>query len=318
MPKTERDVRHGPGKKRTSKSLRKTYRWFYALLIPGIVYVIIFKYLPMIGLVMAFKDISIAEGMKGIFTAPFVGFKHYSRFFQSPNAVRLLRNTLWISFLNILFGFPLPIALAVMVSELKAKRFQKLAQTVSYLPHFISWVVASSLFVNLFTTSGGALATIMKSLGQTPVMILGNPKYFVQLIVSTNIWKEIGWNTIIYIAAITSVDSTLYEAAEIDGASRFQRIKYITLPSIAFIIAMTFILQCGYILDAGFEQIVLMYSEAVYEVGDIIDTYVYRVGLKQMEYSYATAVGLFKSVVSLAVVMAVNKVVKWMGFEGVW
>ena len=149
-------------------------------------------------------------------------------------------------------------------------------------------------------------------------MVLGNPKYFVELIVSSKLWKEVGWNTIIYIAAITSIDETMYEAARIDGASRLQQILHITIPSISFVIAMMFVLQAGSILDAGFEQILLLYSEAVYEVGDIIDTYVYRIGLRQMEYSYATAVGLFKSVVSLVIVLGVNKMVKKLGYEGIW
>lgn len=305
------------GMKRFRFFTRK-YTWFYVLLIPAILYFVVFKYLPMVGLMMAFKDISLAEGMQGLLTAPWVGLKHFVRFFSSPNAGRLIGNTLEISFLNILFGFPLPIILAVMITELKNKYFQKAAQTISYLPHFISWVVASGLIVNLLTTSGGFVSEVMKFLGKDPVMILGNPKYFVVLLVTSNIWKEIGWNTIIYIAAIASIDESLYEAAHIDGASRMQQIIHITLPSISFIIAMMFILQAGFILDAGFEQILLMYSEAVYEVGDIIDTYVYRVGLRQMEYSYATAVGLFKSVISLIVVVGVNRVVKWFGHEGIW
>lgn len=296
----------------------RKYIWFYILLIPAIVYFVIFKYLPMVGLVMAFKDISIAEGMKGIFTGEWVGLKHFYRFFNSPNAWRLIRNTLQISLLQIVWGFPIPIILAIMMSEVRKGRVQKTIQTISYLPHFISWVVASGLVVNLLTTNGGVVNEVLKALGKDPIMFLGNPKYFRSILVVSNLWKEVGWNTIIYVAAITSVDESLYEAAYIDGASRFQQVIHITIPSISFIIAMMFVLQAGSILDAGFEQIFLLYSEAVYEVGDIIDTYVYRAGLQQMDYSYATAVGLFKSVVSLIVVVGVNAGVKKLGYEGIW
>lgn len=301
-----------------SSARRRKFMWFYLLLLPAVIYFLIFKYLPMVGLVMAFKDISIAEGMKGIFTGKWIGLRHFTRFFRSPMAWRLIRNTLQISLLQIGFGFPLPIILAVMMSELRSERVQKTIQTVSYLPHFISWVVASSIIVNLLTTNGGIVSKLMQAMGKPPVIILGNPKYFRSLLVISNVWKEIGWNTIIYVAAITAIDQTMYEAAKIDGASRIQRIWHITIPSIAFIIAMQFVLQAGSILDAGFDQIFMLYSESVYEVGDIIDTYVYRVGLQQMDYSYATAVGLFKAVVSLIVVISVNKVVKKMGYEGIW
>ena len=296
----------------------KKYIWFYALLLPAVIYFLVFKYLPMIGLVMAFKDISISEGMRGIFTGEWVGLRHFTRFFNSPNAWRLIRNTLQISILQIVWGFPLPIILAVMMSEVRSRRLQKTLQTISYLPHFISWVVASGLIVNLLTMNGGFVNEVLEWLGMEPVMFLGNPAYFRTILVVSNLWKEVGWNTIIYVAAITSVDETLYEAACIDGASRFQQVIHITIPSIAFIIAMMFVLQAGSILDAGFEQVFLLYSEAVYEVGDIIDTYVYRAGLQQMDYSYATAVGLFKSVVSLMVVTAVNFGVKKLGYEGIW
>lgn len=306
---------------RAKTGLRKSfakYRLYYLLLVPGLVFFIIFKYLPMIGLVMAFKDISLAEGMRGVFTAPFVGLKHFYRFFNSPFAPRLIWNTFWIAINHIFWGFPLPIILAVMISELRNSRLQKTIQTVSYLPHFISWVVTSGIILSLLTVSGGLVSEISKQLGKEAPMILGNAKYFVRLLVVSNLWKEVGWSTIVYLAAITSIDSSLYEAARIDGASRMQMIRYITIPSISFIVAMMFIMQAGNVLDAGFEQVLLLYSEPVRSVGDIIDTYVYRTGIQQMEYSFATAVGLFKSVVSLALVVTVNTVTKKFGHEGIW
>jgi putative aldouronate transport system permease protein len=291
---------------------------YYVLLIPGILYFIIWKYIPMVGLIMAFKDVSLADGMKGVFMQDWVGLRHFRRFFSSPFAGRVIGNTVWISFLQIFWGFPLPIILAVMMSELKSPKLARPIQTISYLPHFISWVVASGLILSLLTTNGGLVSEICKFFGVKPPIIIGNPKYFVTLLVASNIWKEVGWNTIIYLAAITSIDETLYEAGRIDGASRIQMVRHITIPSIAFIIAMMLTLQMGSILDAGFEQVLLLYSEATRGVGDIIDTYVYRVGLQTMEYSFATAVGLFKSVISLVVIVIVNKGVNRLGYEGVW
>ena len=294
------------------------HRMYYLLLVPGLIYFVVFKYLPMVGLVMAFKDISLAEGIKGVFTAPFVGLKHFTRFFNSPFAPRLIWNTFWIALNHIIWGFPLPIVLAIMMSELRNRRLQRVIQTVSYLPHFISWVVTYGLLMSLLTVNDGVISRIAKSLGREPPMIIGSAKYFVRLLVSANLWKEIGWSTIVYLAAITSIDSSLYEAARIDGASRLQMIRYITMPSISFIVAMLFILQAANVLDAGFEQVYLFYSEGVFSVGDIIDTYVFRIGIKQMEYSFATAVGLFKSVVSFVLVVVVNTVAKRLGYDGIW
>lgn len=310
--------RRPPGPKTGFRNSFIKYRLYYLLLIPGLVYFIVFKYLPMIGLVMAFKDISLAEGMKGVFTAPFVGLKHFERFFRSPFAPRLIWNTFWIAINHIFWGFPLPIFLAIMISELRNARLQKIIQTVSYLPHFISWVVTSGIILSLLTVSGGLVSEIGKQMGREAPMILGNVKYFVRLLVLSNLWKTVGWSTIVYLAAITSIDSSLYEAARIDGASRIQMIRHITIPSISFIVAMMFIMQAGNVLDAGFEQVLLLYSEPVRSVGDIIDTYVYRTGIQQMEYSFATAVGLLKSVVSLALVVTVNTVTKKFGYDGIW
>ena len=296
----------------------RKYISIYMLLIPGLLYFIIFRYLPMAGLIMAFKDISLAQGIAGVFTEPFVGLRHFERFFNSPFAGRIIFNTLYISFGHLIFGFPAPIILAILLSELRNRRVQRVIQTVSYLPHFISWVVAAGIITSLLTINGGLFAEIAKLLGREPPLIIGNADHFVKLLITSNLWKTVGFGSIIYLAAITSIDTELYEAARIDGANRIQMIFSITLPSISFIAAMMFILQFATILDAGFEQILLLYSEPTRIVGDVIDTYVYRVGLQQMEYSFATAVGLFKSVIALFMVLIVNTVVKKFGYASIW
>jgi putative aldouronate transport system permease protein len=294
------------------------YRFYYLLALPGIFYFLIFHYVPMFGIVIAFKDISPFGGIQGIIEAPWVGFQHFERFFQSIFFWDVVQNTLVISGLKILFGFPAPIIFALMLNEVFHSSFKRVIQTISYLPHFISWVVVTGLITALLGTSGGVVTEFLNGATGDRWNFLTNPDYFVWLLVGSHVWKTVGWSSIIYLAAMSSIDPHLYEAATIDGANRFQMAWHITIPSIAFVIAILFIFDVGSLLDAGFEQILLLYSPAVYSVSDIIDTYVYREGLLGLKYSFAAAVGLFKAVISLILILMANALARRLGQTGIW
>ncbi len=294
------------------------YKFYYLLILPGICYFLLFSYVPMSGIVIAFKDFYPYEGLKGIFSSDWVGLKHFKTFFTSYYFRNIIGNTLLISLYKLIFGFPAPIILALMFNEVKHMAFKKTVQTISYLPHFISMVIMAGLVTNILSTNGGLVNVILQSFGGESKMFLGDPKYFRSILVISDIWKGVGWGSIIYLAAITSIDPALYEAASIDGAGKLSQMLNITLPSIIPIIIIMFILRIGQILNAGFEQVFLLYSPSVYKVGDIIDTYVYREGLVNTNYSYATAVGLFKGVIGSFMVITTNKITKKLGHQGVW
>lgn len=278
---------------------------FYVMFAPVLIYYLIFAYAPMCGILLAFKDYNFSEG---IFGSDWVGFKHLIQFVNSGDFWRVLKNTLSISFLRIIFSFPAPIILALLLHEMGNQKFKRFVQTATYLPHFISWVVVYGFLTNLFSLDG-IVNRIGEMFGQEPVAFLGRLEYFRGLYVGSAIWKEVGWSAIIYLAALSGVDVQLYEAGMIDGVNRWQRLWYITLPSIRSIISVQFILTFGQILNIGFEQILVMYNAVVSEVAEILDYYIYRVGLLQANnFSYATAVGLFRSVVSLSFVIITNKI----------
>ena len=294
------------------------YRFYYLLALPGILYFIIFHYLPMIGIVIAFKDISPFGGVAGIIEAPWVGFKHFNRFFNSIFFWNVIENTVVISGLKIIFGFPAPIIFALMLNEVFRVKFKRFVQTVSYLPHFISWVVTTGLVTALVATSGGLFTEWLNELTGERWTFLTNPDQFRGVLTLTHVWKTIGWSSILYLAAMSAIDPALYEAAAIDGANRLQMARHITIPSIAFVITILFIFEIGNLLDAGFEQILLLYSPAVYSVSDIIDTYVYREGLLGLKYSFAAAVGLFKGVMAFLFLIAANTLANRLGQPGLW
>ncbi|MDF2725416.1 MAG: sugar transporter permease [Paenibacillus sp.] len=296
----------------------KKNKLYYLLILPGLLYFLVFQYIPMYGIVIAFKDIAPFEGVRGIFTSEWVGFKHFRTFADSYYFWDLLRNTLLISFYRLLFGFPAPILLALLINEVRSLAFKRIVQTVSYLPHFISMVVLAGLITTLLSVDGGIINAVLQKLGFEPIYFLGDKHYFRSMLVASGIWKEVGWGTIIYLAAISGIDPQLYEAAIVDGAGRFRQVIHITLPGILFIVVIMFIFAAGNLLNAGFEQIFLLYSPPVYEVADIIDTYVYRKGLLEMQYSFATAVGLFKSVIALALLLGTNFLAKKLNQEGIW
>lgn len=287
------------------------------MILPIVLYFIVFKYIPMGGIIMAFKDYKIRLG---IFGSDWNGFENFTKLFATKTFTRAVKNTLEISLLRIVCGFPMPIILALLLNEVTSTRYKKFVQTVSYLPHFISWVVLAGLFEQLLAPTGsGALNSILHTLfGMEPIYFLGDNQYFRGTLIVTGIWKGVGWSSILYLAAIAGIDPSLYEAAKCDGATRLQCARFITLPCIAATITVMLILEVGGILDAGFDQIFNLYNSAVYETADIIDTYVYRYGLGEMKYAMGTAVGLFKNGIGFVLVVATNAISKRISGNGIW
>ncbi|AEE95694.1 ABC transporter permease [Mahella australiensis] len=290
------------------------YRYLYLLLLPGLVWVIVFKYAPMYGIIIAFKDYNI---FKGINDSPWVGMANFNRFFQDNYFGPLMRNTLLISLYKIMFGFPLPIIIALMLNEVRNVSFKRTVQTIIYFPHFLSWVIVGGLIVTLLSPDG-LINGLITMIGGESTTWMARPEYFRTILVLSDIWKESGWGTVIYMAALAGIDPQLYEAAVIDGASRLQRMRHITLPSLMPTIIIMLILRMGSIMDAGFEQVFLLLNPSVMQVGDIIDTFVYRVGLEQQQYSFSTAVGLFKSVINIIFVVGTNYIAKKAGQESLF
>lgn len=294
------------------------HRFYYLLVFPGLAYFIIFHYGAMYGLILVFKDFSPMDKLGGIFTGEWVGFEHFERFFNSYYFWNILGNTLNISLLKLLWGFPAPILLALLLNEVSRPKFKKVVQTISYLPHFLSMIVVAGLLNMLLSTDSGPVNYFLTLIGKEPIYFLGNPEYFVGVLVASHVWQSVGWGSIIYLSAITGIDPQLYEAAMIDGAGRLRQVWYVTLPGMASVVSIMLIMTVGGIMNAGFEQIFNLYSPAVYNVADIIDTFVYREGIGKLNYSYATAVGMFKSVVALILVMTTNFISHRLGQEGVW
>ncbi len=304
--------------RRSIPSLIHRYKLYYFLIAPGIIYYLIFHYIPLYGVVIAFKDVSPFDGVKEILTSEWVGLKHFRNFTNSYYFWDIMRNTLLISLYRLIFGFPAPILLAILLNEAKNILFQRIVQTVSYLPHFISMVIVAGLLTTFLTTDGGIVNTLLQQMGLKQIFFLGDANYFRSVLVISGIWKEVGWGTIIYLAAIAGIDAHLYEAAKLDGAGRMRQIWHVTLPGMSFIITLLLILSIGGLLDAGFEQIFLLYSPSVFKVADIIDTYVYRKGLVDLQYSYAAAVNLFKSLIAVILLLGANYLAKKYKQEGIW
>ncbi len=287
------------------------------MLAPVIAYFVIFKYVPMAGLVMAFKDYKLGVGIWG---SEWVGFANFTQAFNTLTFIRSVRNTVIISLYHFAAGFPAPILLALLLNEVRNERYKRAVQTISYLPHFLSWVVMAGLLSQLLSPNNGAVNSLLTSLFgmEKSIYFLGDNNYFRGTLVVTNIWKSVGWSSILYLATISSIDPSLYEAAVCDGASRLQRMRYITIPCLMPTITVLLILNCGSILDAGFDQVLNLYNTAVYESGDIIDTYVYRQALGKMEYSIGTALGLAKNGVGFLLVFTTNAIAKKISGNGIW
>jgi putative aldouronate transport system permease protein len=296
------------------KSNFKKDKWLYLMLIPGILFFVVYRYGPMFGLTLAFKNY---RPFLGFFGSQWVGLEHFTRFFSEDTFYKLFSNTLILSFLNILFNFPTPIIFALLLNEVRNKYFKSYVQTVTYLPHFLSWVVVAGLSYVMFTTAGGIVNEIIKALGYPAVNFLSSEKMFRPMLIGQSMWKETGWGTIIYLAALSGVDIEQYEAAHIDGASRFQQLWHVTLPSIKPVIITMFILRLGHVIDSSFDQIYNMLNELNRSVGEVFDTYVFNTGITNGQLSYATAVGLFKSVVGLIMVISADRIAKKAGEEGI-
>ncbi|WP_084011903.1 ABC transporter permease [Paenibacillus kribbensis] len=290
-------------------------RTLYLLALPGILFFLVFKYIPLGGMMIAFQDYSPYIGFS---RSEWVGFSHFARLFSHPDFGILFRNTLAISSLNLLLFFPFPILIALCLNELRGHVFKRFIQTVIYMPHFLSWVIIAGLTLLLFAKGSGLVNDMLEAWGYERIDFLTNPDSFWLMVTLQSMWKEAGWGTIVFLAAISGVDMHLYEAARMDGAGRLRQIWHITLPAIRSVVIVLFILRLGDIMEVGFEQIFLMYNGAVSEVAEVFDTYVYRTGIEQGEYSYSTAVGLFKSVTGLVLVLLANRLVKRWGEEGVF
>ncbi|MCZ8516991.1 ABC transporter permease subunit [Paenibacillus filicis] len=292
------------------------FRAFYLMLLPGVIYYLLFKYIPMYGVIIAFKNFNMSDG---IWSSPWASpwNKHFLTFFHSPYFSQLLANTFLISVYKLVFGMIPPIVMALLLNECRVKWFKSLIQTLTYMPHFLSWVIIYGILLALLSQSSGLVNHWIKEYGGQTIPFLTSTTYFRSLLVGSEIWQNLGWGAIIYLAAIAGIDPTLYEAARADGAGRLRMIWNITLPGIRGVIIMLLILNLGHILDAGFEQIYIMYNVQVYSVADILDTWVFRTGLQQLNFSLASAVGLFKAAIGFILVLGSNNIAKRWG-EGIW
>lgn len=302
-----------PKKKR--QGLMRGYYDLYLLLIPGLLYLLIFKYMPMYGIAIAFQDYNIFDGISG---SKWVGFQNFAKMFTGEDFYKIFTNTLILSVYKILFLFPLPILMAILLNEIRHVSFRKITQTIVYIPHFLSWVIVASIFSTLLSPTSGLVNQLISNLGGEPISFLMSQKWFRTVMVICDGWKETGYSAVVYIAAIAGIDQQLYEAATVDGAGRIRQIFHITLPGISTTIVLLLVLRLGSILEAGTEQLLLMYNPTVYEVGDVIGTYVYRMGLGKQQYSFTTAVGLFNSVVGLILVVAGNFVSRKISGSSIW
>ena len=282
----------------------------YLLLIPSLIFFILFHYAPIYGVQIAFRNFSATRGIWG---SRWVGLRHFERFFRSYYFTRLLANTFNISLYQLIVGFPIPIALAMMMNELRNVRYKKLVQTVTYMPHFLSTVVIVSILNSLLAPRAGIINHVLRLMGREPVYFMGEPHWFQHIYVWSGIWQNMGWNSIIYVAALTGIDPTLYEAGHVDGASRWQMLWRITLPSILPTAVIMLILNCGRVMNIGFDKVFLMQNDLNISASDVISTYVYRSGLINAEYSFSTAVGLFNSVINCALLLGVNWVAGKLG-----
>ncbi|NLL76040.1 MAG: sugar ABC transporter permease [Clostridiales bacterium] len=285
---------------------RPKKQWYYHLMmLPGMIFLIIFNFIPMFGIVMAFQDFSPA---KGILESRWIGLDNFKFIFGLKESRQIFSNTIIISFGKILLGILIPVCFSLLLNEIKAQFFKRMVQTIVYMPHFLSWVVFAAVVQGIFSYDGPINALLM-AVGVEPVMFLGSNQWFRTIMVTTDSWKEFGYGSIIYLAALTGIDPGLYEAASIDGAGRWKRLLHITLPGIMPIILIMLTMALPNILNAGFDQIFNLYNPLVYKSGDILDTYVYRVGMLKRQYSLGTAVGLIKSVVGMILILAANKLV---------
>lgn len=279
----------------------------YVLALPLLVLLLLFRYGPMYGVLIAFKDYSIGKGVLG---STWVGLKHFKILFADSEFIRVILNTLALSFYKLVVAFPAPIILAILLNELRSMHFKRVVQTVTYIPHFISWVIISGIFIDLLSPTSGIINRMIELMGGEPIFFMADKGWIRSVMVFTHVYKEVGWSAIIYLAAIAGIDQELYQAAKVDGANKLRQIWHITIPGISSTIVVLLVLRLGHLLDAGMEQVLIMYNPSVYEVVDIIDTYVYRKAFMDFQLSLTTAAGLFKSVIACILLVMTNKLSK--------
>jgi len=296
------------------RTLRR-YRWYYLLMLPGVLYFLVFHYGPMAGLVIAFQNYNL---MKGIWGSEWVGLKNFEIIFNSPDFLLIFRNTLIISFYRIVFNMFPDLIFALILNEIRVQWFKRAIQTISYGPYFLSWVIVYGLVFAFLAPDSGLVNQLAREWGGSPVDYMSKKEYFRTILITTDIWKNTGYGAIVYLAALATIDPHLYEAATVDGAGRWRQLWHITLPGVMNVFVLLIILRIGHILDAGFEQVYIFLNARVYDVGDIIDTWVFRRGLFNLDFSVATAVGFFKGVVGLILVVGANRLAKRFGQSGIW
>ena len=295
------------------------YRYLHLMVIPGMLCFLLFKYVPMYGIMIAFKNYKGASGgFEAIMSSPWIGFKNFEIFFKSLYCQRVFKNTIYLSVLRLIFSFPAPILLALLINEIRTNWFKRTVQTITYMPYFLSWVVVAGLLNTMLSPDNGAINTLIKMSGGQPVYFLTSKQWFRPILILSEIWKNIGYGSIVYLAAITSIDQEQYEAARVDGANKLQQIVHITLPALSEIIAIMLILQIGKMFDDNFDQIFNLYSPSVYDVSDVFETYVYRNGIQQSKFSYSAAVGLVKSVLALVMNLFSNRARRKLGAQGLF
>lgn len=290
-------------------------KYLFLLFLPALIYYIMFKYVPMFGILISFKDFN---AFKGIWASDWVGLKYYSMFFESPDFLKLLRNTILLGIYKIFFGFPAPIILALLLNEIRLQVVKRIAQSISYLPHFISNVVVVSMMFLFLSPSNGVVNHIIEWLGYESINFMQDENYFRTLYVLSDIWQHVGWETIIYLAALSAIDPQLFEAARVDGANRWHQLRHITIPGISSAIIILFILNIGQVLDIGFEKVLLMLNPSIYQTADVLSTYVYRTGIQAMNYSYGTAIDLFTSIVNLTFILSANWISRKVSSTSLW
>lgn len=307
-----------PATRKSKSSLlsrMKRHKELYLLLLPGLLWFVLFRYWPLWNAQIAFKDFQPILGIEG---SPWIGFKHFQDFFNSFYFKQLMTNTLVISFAKLIIGLPPAILLALAIHESTRKNLARLTQTASYLPHFLSWVIIFGILLAMLSPSTGLVNQGLQVAGKEPINFLTAPELFRGVIVASDMWKETGWSAILFLAALIGINPALYEAAEVDGATRWQRIRHISLPGMMDVIVLVTLLRLGHILDAGFYQIFVLYSLPVYSVADVIDTWVYRQGIQNFQFSLATAVGLFKGLIGLLMIITANRIARRYAGQGLY
>jgi ABC-type polysaccharide transport system, permease component len=312
---TSANRKKAPNRIMTWLRLYKKHRYLLLMLLPPILYFLLFRYVPMYGVILAFKNYRFLDG---IFGSAWNGLDNFHTLFNGRDFPRAFRNTIILSTLKLIFGFPAPIILALLLNELRIIVFKRIVQTVSYLPHFLSWVVLAGVFMEIFSPTRGIVNYVIQWFGGEPIFFFGDRDWFRTLLVSTEVWKTVGWGSIIYLAALSGIDPSLYEAAVVDGANRWRQVWHITLPAMMPVITIMFILAVGGIINDDFDQVFNFYNPAVYEVGDVLSTYTYRLGITEMKYALATASGLFVNVIAFALIILTNKITKRFSDYGIW